>query len=325
MGEEKRVENIFSELKPVCFGRLLIDVPNRTQVVYGPAVARFKVLQMATDGKSVDNLIKDREATADEKKKYAYPELLGADSILGKVIKGDALGQKIFVGVSPASGGFYYLESFQPVGNDVLLFEAEAFSEKKNYSLTIADLKSVASHVSERKETEIPRAAGICLDRAFIQANHSLRFESFTLGIRFLDRPDIHFSILATLKDRLVESDAIEPRMKKAEQDATRRGTGDWYSRIKFLRRGKAKVGTWSGYEALTRLPSQEKQGEHHHFVFASHGTPNDPYAPVLNIEMRTGVKGNAVGQAQPSIDDNEAIYLWDKLLATLRVRPIAK
>ncbi len=43
---------------------------------------------------------------------------------------------------------------------------------------------------------------------------------------------------------------------------------------------------------------------------------------PVLDIQLNTGVKDDRTANVKPSLTDEEAVALWDKLTASIRVRP---
>ncbi|WP_371850727.1 T6SS immunity protein Tli4 family protein [Pseudoduganella violaceinigra] len=50
---------------------------------------------------------------------------------------------------------------------------------------------------------------------------------------------------------------------------------------------------------------------------------PNNPMLPAFDIALDTGVKGNRTSGSIPSITDEEAVYLWDRLTASIRPRPV--
>jgi hypothetical protein len=138
------------------------------------------------------------------------------------------------------------------------------------------------------------------------------------LGVRLKEFPDVHFSIEVNKNGNfLIESSRLEPRLKAAEKDA-----GSKYSRIVFLRRGERHLGQWHGEEALARMPAQEKSSDAHEFLFLSLGAVNDPFLPKLDVQLNTGVKDNKTANAHPSLSDEEAVALWDKLITSIRVRP---
>jgi hypothetical protein len=50
-------------------------------------------------------------------------------------------------------------------------------------------------------------------------------------------------------------------------------------------------------------------------------GAVNDPLQPELDIRFYSGMKDNSRASVNPSITDEEALALWDKLITTIRVR----
>jgi hypothetical protein len=50
-------------------------------------------------------------------------------------------------------------------------------------------------------------------------------------------------------------------------------------------------------------------------------GAPHDPLQPEFDIKLDTGVKDNQTANTKPSLTDEEAVAVWDKLTSSLRVR----
>jgi len=147
--------------------------------------------------------------------------------------------------------------------------------------------------------------------------------EAVSVGIRLRNLADVHISINMTKKDIYIESDALEPRLKAAEKDAIAKGKGALYGRIKFLSKGVRRVGNWDGFEVGARMPAQKEAGEYHEFAYLSQGEPKNPLLPVLDVKLHSGVKGNKIGGAKAGISDDEAIYLWNEVLASIRPRMV--
>lgn len=112
-------------------------------------------------------------------------------------------------------------------------------------SEAIKVLNNVASHLRLRTEHEVPTEPGTCIHGGFVA--WLPEFERASLGVRLKEFPDVHFS-LEPIKNQnhLVESSALEPRLKSAEKDC-----GHWYSDIKFFRRGPRDLGKWTGFGKL--------------------------------------------------------------------------
>jgi len=320
--QSSRVDGLFNELKTVCIGRFLLEVPQASEVVYGPAEVPFSLEIFKGKGASLDDVVLSRLAEIESERRSAEGSLRDPNSLVGKVMDGASTGQKIVFGVSKSSGVFYRIQSYLRRGEDLFVHEVDSIAMKENYESDVHRLNLMAFRLRSRDETEIPQAPGICVDHGFVDESPESMREYVTLGVRLQALPDVHFSISATNKMKWLASDALEPRLKMAEKNARLEGYGAWYSRIKTLRRGNRELGKWKGFEILTRMPAQETEGESHEFKFVSQGEPKNPLLPLLELELRTGVKGNDIGGTKPSISDEEALALWDRLTDSIRVRP---
>ena len=312
-----------SNAKIVCFGRFLVNVPQSSDVVFGRVSVPYLTERIPGESNNIEKIIGSRLGKIVEEKMYAEGELRSKVSMVGKVLDSEVVGQKIVFGVGQASGGFYRIQSFLKLGEDVFLQDTSVFGEGRQYDEVVAKLKSLARLMRPLKEGEIPTDSGLCLDRAFMAEPKQAIGEAFGIGIRLKEFPDVHFSISTTKKERLVESDALEPRLLQAERDAIKAGHGEWYARIKTLRRGNRSIGHWNGFEVLAFKPKQAGAGAAHEFVFVSQGEPNNPLLPVLEIEMHTGIGGNRTGAARSSLSDDEAVALWDAVTRSIRVRKV--
>jgi hypothetical protein len=322
MSDTKTVNDMFNKTRTVCIGRFLIDVPETAQVVLGPSAVPYELVLMEGKGRHLPEVLAKRLEVVEEEKKYADPELKGKDSMVGKVLDGVMPGQKLVFGVSRGSGGFYEVQSYVPVGDDLFMQSAQALPEEYRYMEIVHKLNAVAKRLRSRKEDYFPTEPGVCVEGGFIAESHRPGREWVTMGIRFREFPDIHMSFSMTNKSRLVQSDALEPRLRQAEKDARLEGHGDWYSRITVFRQGPRTIGKWVGFEALARKPPLGQEKEAYEFAFLSQGEPNNPLLPVLDIKLDSGVSNNIVGAVKTGISDDEAMALWDAVIGTLRVRP---
>ncbi|MDB0520617.1 T6SS immunity protein Tli4 family protein [Ralstonia solanacearum] len=330
-----RLQPLFEKTKTVCFGRFLIDVPATATVVYGAVDASTRIERLPDEGSKLSEYVAKRETEL--KSEIRYPRTKGLNRY-EKTLDGAIPGQKILVGFKDFDGDFYKVESYIPLGNDLYIQETHAPVEP--YKITgqeankplissldeaISELNISARRLHARADDEIPVTPGVCLDGAFIDDSAgTLRFENIPMGVRLKEFPDVHFSIRSSRNQgNLIESSALEPRIKQAEEDANRMGMGHWYGRIKVFRRGERQIEGWTGYEALAHLPAQEDVSAHHDFQYRSLGHPTDPLKPELDVQMQTGVADNTIGNSHPSITDEEAVALWDKLTSTIRVRPV--
>jgi hypothetical protein len=182
------------------------------------------------------------------------------------------------------------------------------------------DFSSIASHLRLRKEDEIPAESGSCIEGGFIPI--ALEYERVRLGVRLKEFPDVHLSIDAHKNlDRLDEFARLELMLEQGAALAKQDGLEDVYARIKTIRRGARQLGPWSGYEMVARKPAYREDTEAHEFRYQSLGAVHDPLQPRLDLRLDSGVKKNRTSRAKPSLTDEEAVALWDKLIGTIRVR----
>jgi hypothetical protein len=319
-GKNVTIAQLFAKTRTVCIGRFLIDVPQESEIVYGPAWAPWEINAYAGKGARFDALLAERLSEIEGEKRFAQGELREKDSLVGVTIPGAHADQKIVFGVSKAGGMIYQIDSYIKVNDGLFVQRADPIPEDRE--AVVQDLKSVATRIRSRPELEIPMEPGVCIEGAFISDAKESGFEEMNLGVRLSRYPDVHFSLSLTKKDALVASDALAPRIEQAGEVARKLGQGAWYSRIKTLRRGDRAIGKWKGYEILARKPSQGAVGESHEFAFLSQGEAGNPLLPVLEMEMHSGVRGNQLGRAKPSVSDEDAVAIWDKLTASIRPRP---
>ena len=87
---------------------------------------------------------------------------------------------------------------------------------------------------------------------------------------------------------------------------------------VKVLRKGKRTVGDLQGEEWLVRM----SEFHAHEFIFEARGEKGNTLHPNVTFEMFTGVKGDDRWSSKPSLTDEEAMALFDRMLDSVRVRP---
>lgn len=312
-----RLEQIFAKTKPVCFGRFIIDVPETATVVFGRMTVDFEIGHFPGEASMADKHIARQVLKLDEEK-FLNRRMNTPDSLYGKIVEDGIPGQKTFVGARPDS---YRISSYVPVGADLYIFEANGIDNTKEVKKEIAAVGSIARRLRIRSESDIPVEPGICLEGGFVNLNPT--YENISMGVRLAELPDVHLSI-STLKngDEADEYAKLEFRLKGAERNAIQAGKGELYKRIQFLRRAPRQMGDWIGEEALARMPAEKGGFASHQFLFYAMGAANDILLPVADVQLDTGVSGNATKARPPSVTDDEAIAIWDRLTGSIRARP---
>ena len=313
----QRLAPLFIKTKIVCFSQFFIEVPVTATVIYGPTTVVWPIHHYPSEGNNVAQRVSALLSEVEENRIFLAKRHLAELHRFGSVIEGAVPGQKLIFGSKDQIS--YTIDSVIPIGEDLFIQHAESVpSERDIEQVTL--LNAVAMSLRLRGGEDIPTENGVCIEGGFI--NRPAEFESVAVGIRLKEFPDVHFSIETLKRDSFVDSDALEPRLKQAEQDAQREGNGHTFASIKMLRRGSRDFNNWQGFEVLSRKPAHEADTEAHEFLFVSLAVPNDPLRPMVELQLNTGVANNAKASVKPSITDDEAVALWDKLTSSIRVRP---
>lgn len=312
-----RIESLFEKTKSVCFGRFIVDVPLNASIVYGPAEVVYETGYLAGQASSIARRIdehlveveKDRRFISDVAKMPAF----------GTIAVGTVPGHRLVVGSSDGVG--YNVVSFIPVGPDLYIQRANWVStDSDELKETIDELNMVAGYFVPRADGEVPSDDGMCIEGGFIPL--PLSHERISIGVRLQEFPDVHFSVMAHKnQNRIPEASDLETLLERAERVAKMQGLGATYANITTFRRGPRQLREWEGYEILARKPVFKNDTDAHEFRFRSVGAINDPLRPELDVQLDTGVRKNQKAALRPSITDEEAVALWDKLIGTIRVR----
>jgi len=319
---KNRIEALFNDVRTVCVGRFLIDVPYTASTSFGLLWIPVEVDRYAGQAHELGKLLAESAENLKAERYLAMGPLRGTENDLGRVIDGAVKGQKTFIGLSRMSGRYYAIDSFVPVGDDIFVLHGNNLANPSDYQADLLLLNETAARITPRS-TEIPSQSGFCIDGALVQDAKIQEVERVHMGIQIAEFPDVIVSLSMVMKNIEVKSDELEPRFREAEQAAIKSDGGAWHSRIKFLRRGKKTLRPWTGDEILMHVPPHERDGHAHQFMFVALGEPKNIYIPTLDVSLNTGVKDNRRGAIAPSITDEEALYLWDRLLNSLRVRPV--
>lgn len=326
MKPNARIDRLFAQTKPVCFGRFLIEVPITTEVVWGPTHAGWEISSYPGEGSKIAAETKDKEDALKEEKHIREPS-----TYIG-TFDGPNPQSKIVVGYKDfESSGLVQLHSYIRLGRDAFVQSAsiaaleelpDGKTDKSSYMKHVGELRDIARRLRVRDEREIPIEPGLCIEAGFL-SDGIPDVELTSIGFRFPEYPDVSFSIQTIKTDRPDYSNSLEWSLKKGEEYAGLAGQAMRYVRGKVFRKGERTIGDWSGAEQLGRMPSEGEAPSVHDFLFKSIGVAKDAMRPIVSIELNTGVDGNTSGASTPSLKDEDAIALWDRLTATIRARPV--
>lgn len=310
-----RLQTLFEKTKTVCFGRFVIEIPATATLVFGPAEVGPLISFLPGEGGQIGQYVAKDLVAVENSRELLDKEDNARLPLFGKVIDGIVPGQKTVL--DSKNGVGYYINSYVPVGKDLFVL---FFGNVMHQNYHAEDFNVVASHLRLRAGDEIPTEPGTCIEGGFLPL--ALEFERVTLGVRLKEFPDVHLSVeVHKNQERLDERESLELVLKEGEAMAKQQGHGDAYGRIKTFRRGARQLGPWQGFEIVARKPAYNDDTEAHEFGFQSLGAVHDPLLPRLDVRLDSGVKNNHTARAEPSLTDEEAVALWDKIIETIRVR----
>jgi hypothetical protein len=318
-----RLQAVFEKTKTVCFGRFLVEVPETATVAWGKSSIELGIVVYSGGADKVRELA---EKFVDELKNakamnHDYVPLFLAEEETaqptGKIITG-------YEGFDAVNG--LKIRGYFNWGDDGVIINALPLQE--NRSMALAEIKSIARRLRPRADDEIPPAHGNCLEHAFLAdklvAGTEPPNEHIRIGFRLSEFPDTHLSIYIAPPNRYnAESDTLEWQLNRREKAHRAENLTHLLLRTKYFRRGPRQIHDWlNGWEALSRSPDQSGVHGVHDFVMDVKGVLKDVYKPYADIRMQTGVRGNLAGAVKPSLTDDEAIAVWDRITSSIRVRP---
>ncbi|MCC2955710.1 hypothetical protein LK542_08795 [Massilia sp. IC2-477] len=318
-----RLQSVFEKTKTICFGRFMVDVPASAVVAWGDAAIPLGVSILHNGANEVNALAqKFIDELNSEKAIYLddIPLLIAVDNLIhpeGRIVTGYSGFESI---------GELKIHGYFKMNNDGVVVDARPLKDRRDQ--VISDITSIARRLRQRSETEVPTEPGNCIENAFLPDEPSTgkehRNEHVSVGFRLKEFPDTHLSIkIRPSHPHKNESNSLKWQLERLEKNLKAEDPNHPRLKTKYFRRGDRQIHEWvDGFEALSRSPEQADIHGIHDFGMDFPGVPFDPLKPYTDIRMQTGVANNAAGATKPSLTDEEAIAVWDKITSTIRVRP---
>lgn len=313
-----RLQLLFEATKTVCFGRFVIEIPASATLVFGPSEVGPSISYLQGKGAQIAKYVENDLVEIETDREYFDEDDAARLPLFGKVFDGISPGQKTTMGSKDRVG--YYINSYVPLGGDLFILH---YGSVMHANYDAENFNAIASRLQLRTNEETPEESGTCIAGGFLPL--AFEYERVTLGVRLKEFSDVHLSIeVHKNQDRLDEGASLELMLKQGEELAKQQGKGAVYARIKTIRRGPRQLGQWKGFEMVARKPEYMGDTDAHEFRFQSLGAAHDPLQPRLDIRLDSGVKNNRTARIKPSLTDEEAVALWDKLIESIRARPTA-
>lgn len=321
--DKLEVARLTDRMETHCIGRFLIDMPAQAQVELGqPRIDGFDIAALAETPQEFQKRLADRETQI-----RAKPDQLGGNKNLeseSEVKTSNGLVGKIFVHSRTVTEGTaargLELERYR---NEGVTLEALVHGAGISIDL-VADyydphqverLSRLVAQLVPNPDNRIPTEPGFCFDRAYFRDPLTAdQGEQITMFGGLSKHPDVAFILIlaAGLKP--------DPQglLDRSAASARRLSLGV-RMRISKLRAAPREIAGLPG-EELVRTVVEDNGARVYSFWWEVGGTEDNLHIPHFLFKMNTG-KSDA-GPVPSSLSERTALRLWDRILASIRVRP---
>jgi len=303
------------KMKTVCVGRFLIDIPADAEVSFrGAMISNWSIATYEETNEQFAARIEKKEAQlSGEKNEQGRSSLesthqIDKNGVHGKV---HVFGRQ-WIPHMPAG-----------ISGETVRVEAMIRVQKHSFNLTrefgndgyVAKLGELVTQFRSREENEIPTEAGFCFDGGFISEPIAVtQTERTTMFVGLNDHPDVSIAL-----NMIAGVTTQETLLERSDRVSVHR---EYRERFHTLRRGTRTLNAQPGDELLERV--HELNGNYgHSFMWeAVHNKTDSVFTPDMSFELSTG-HGQPGTTVDASLTDAQALVLWDKMLSSLRIRPI--
>jgi hypothetical protein len=319
--DNNKVKKMTQKMKTVCVGRLLIDLPEETEVRFSSAQIAGVTINVEpnfTDEKLKLEIEQRESKLSNEKNEYGLPSLekkLIVDAINfkstilyfartkpGTFIEYGKLVQGTEQGIS--------IESLGVKDNNLHHFSAIDLASPRSQN-NVLDL---VTNFEARTAESIPTAPGFCIENGLVRDPLTPDDNEYVAMFASLKgHPDIAIRLSTSINVKDME----EPLLVREEKNDIKR---DYAANFKSLRKGVRMLNGIHGEEVGDKV--KELNGTSaHSFMWVGLGKMRDVLAPSITLELQTG-KGRAGKPRNSSLSDEAVLQLWDSISSSLRLRP---
>jgi hypothetical protein len=320
--DKHEVARMTEQMKTVCVGRLLIDMPVEAQI---------KLTRQRIDGFDIAAFDESREdfrtrLAAREAEIRARPDRNGGNKNMESAteVKTDSgFVGKIFVHTRTVSKGQssdgLSVEHYRYEGIAVeALVHADGVSidlVTNDYDAAlIENLPKLVAKLVPNPGDQIPSEPGFCIGRAYFRDPLTAdQGEEIMMFARLPSRPDIRFSLILAAGTPPDTQGLLE---RGADSDA--RMAVDDKVRVSKLRAAPRTIGGLAGDELGERC-IERNDAVVYSFWWEVNGTEDDVFVPHIVFTMETGNSNN--GPVPSSLSQGAAAGLWDTVSSSIRLR----
>ncbi|MGB9110599.1 MAG: T6SS immunity protein Tli4 family protein [Telluria sp.] len=310
----RKLNELFSKTKEVCFGRYILTVPVEARLVFGYQEFPGKIVTHKNAAGQAKHLadayiVKLRQEDDDTEVVYIGPGAIPS-----------SLQIRFFSGAFLKQEGAQGIRNFDQLDDHVFEYGWGSGNEESAKQI-MKRMTEISRNLRVRDNSEVPKEPGVCIDEGFISDNTSNDQEIFSAGIFLPSIPDARFSIMSN-KNASTDGPNGVGLIKRHEGAMTAQGVVfPVFAGMARLRMGRHTVNTWDGEEVLLRHNGEEGAIAHE-FLWEFVGKTGDRARPAsVDIQLDTGVADDTKFATRGSLSDDEAVALWDKFLNSLRFR----
>jgi hypothetical protein len=321
MQEPKEVTRMSKQMKTVCVGRFLIDVPSDAVVtISGIAVDHFRITNHGaeTAAQFSDRLALREEEIHAKKNQAGARNMERVDDVLheggsGKIFVFGASSTHVFHGEKKVVYHGVEVNGYAHVNGLTFSFISNDYDPEK-----VGNLVVLMKQLRPLKSGEIPRQPGFCLEGAFL--SDPLTAEQNESIVMFAGLPgheDLGIA-LATIAGKAPGPGLLE------RNTANRAGPYAFLNAfLSTLLEGKRSINGMEGDELAFRA-RERNFSTGYTFDWETQGTKDDVLHPFVSLELQTGISPHAGGEpVQSTLSEESLGDLWRRMSSSLRLRPV--
>jgi len=321
MQEPKEVTKVSEQMKTVCVGRFLIDVPADAQVSLSRAsVQGFDIVNFGVESKEAfASRVAAREAeinakkNRDGKKNMVSVQAVRHDEVDGKVFVFDFNAGYLFEDGVKVVYSSVAVDGFARVNETTFRFHANTYKPEN-----VGNLDRLFKKLRPLGAGAMPAQPGFCLDRALLLDPLTAdQGESIVMFAGLPGHADVGIA-LATIAGKT-------PGPGLLERNADNRA-GPYAFLNAFhstLLQGRRTIDGMEGDELAFKV-RERNFSTGYTFDWETQGTDNDPMRPFVSLELQTGIGPRAGGEpVQSTLSEATLAELWRQMSSSLRLRPV--
>ena len=315
--DRSKVAKMTENMKTVCVGRYLINVPAQADIGQShERVAGFEVQSIEESEIAFHKRIEAREADIAAR----GPATDGTGGLIeARDLRiPNMVGRTLVYGLNRG----YFMKGDVRVDDEFVSVEAHAHINGWSFSLTAKYADEARARLAEnlltrlqlRGENEVPSVPGFCIHRAlFAEPLPVRKAEHSVLHIGLPDHPDLGIAFASMPgggndPDLLARSAVTDASESAAESLRTTK-----------LRAEKRNINGLNGEELLERY-RELNFATTFAFMWETRGVDGDPMQPFLSLELQAGISPEPGGKpVNSSLHEDAVLALWDVISSSIR------